>query len=511
MALRKVRRNLDLLRRQFVPVEIGRLSPQVPKAILPVVSWETFATMIPEQQVGRFRIKKKLMSKGGGLAMGGVFGYDQALFLNDVYITILEEAFFVPEEKPIIWMSDSPAEYYAMYELNGRVKPSRILIGGLGLGILTNIIANRKDITKITVVENSPEVIQMVKPYVPNWINIVQDDFIDYFHTAWLRRKEEYDTIIVDIFSGVREKDEPILTDVQMVAEDYTMDFPETVVLYWKYQRDKEAELAITWIIREGKREERAGVQIPPEYRQKKLEDALWWIEKNYAGKKVTLNPVAVLMENQRTIVPKDEEILVEAMRLAMLNIHVEHPCYTSMYNMSVSSTEGLKARFGSELREMISEAEREKREVGAMLCRGPAGVHLSQACWGRRETVTVSDCHDGLSPLGSFHVHLGGTDIFSAQDLELAIKKEGLSCLGYTKGGHPHLKCITPQRFYELPTYQQQEVRWSLDQARKDVEQANRLFRQSPTNPEAQALSRRAQNALRRVEQLLSPHEVAL
>jgi len=183
-----------------------------------------------------------------------------------------------------------------------------------------------------------------------------------------------------------------------------------------------------------------------------------------------------------------------------------------SMYNISVSSTEELKSHFGSELRQMISEAESQKREVGAMLCRTAAGQpHLSRACYGRRETVTVADCHNGLSPLGSFHVHLGGTDVFSVPDLELAIKKEQLSCLGYAKTGQSYLKCINPRLYQQLHYKTKIEIKQSLDQARQDIERANQLFRTSPSNPEARLLSQRAQATLRNIEAHLEAYEVPL
>jgi len=192
----------------------------------------------------------------------------------------------------------------------------------------------------------------------------------------------------------------------------------------------------------------------------------------------------------------------------------VQIPRETGMlyrYNIS-ASTEELKSRFGSELRGLISEAEHEKREVGVMLCKTPTGdLHLSRACWGRRGTVTVADCHDGLSPLGSFHVHLGGTSVFSPADLELAIRKEQLSCLGYAKAGGSTLKCIAPKRYYDYPYKTRAEIKRSLDQAGQDIDRAVQLYRFSPANPEAISLSQRAQATLRNVEQFLNAYEVTL
>jgi len=178
----------------------------------------------------------------------------------------------------------------------------------------------------------------------------------------------------------------------------------------------------------------------------------------------------------------------------------------------AMSSTLELKNRFGPELRQMISEAEGQKREVGVMLCQTPArDLRLSRVCWGRRATVTVADCHDGLSPLGSFHVHLGGTSIFSPADLELAIKKEQLSCLGYSQAGVYTLKCIMPKHYYELPAETKVSIKQSLDQAKQDIERATYLYKLSPTNPEAQSLGQRAQATLRSIEQFLDVYEVQL
>jgi len=195
-----------------------------------------------------------------------------------------------------------------------------------------------------------------------------------------------------------------------------------------------------------------------------------------------------------------------------ILDIHVKHPSYTSMYNISTSSTLDLKNQFGPELKQMISEAETEKREIGAMLCRTAAGQpHLSRACYGRRETVTVADCHDGLSPLGSFHVHLSGTSSFSVPDLKLAIKKEELSCLGYTKNGAPMLRCILPKLYYDYPASQQVEINKMLSQAESYIERAKQVSQTSPHSSEARELSQRALQILSSVEGLLGVNEVPL
>lgn len=214
-------------------------------------------------------------------------------------------------------------------------------------------------------------------------------------------------------------------------------------------------------------------------------------------------------LETKTALAKISEEYVKEAPPI--LGFVVQNPSPTRSPSIQ-SRTQELKERFGPELRNMIAEAEGQNREVGVMLCRTATGQpHLSRACYGRRETVTVTDCHDGLSPLGSFHVHLGGTDVFSVPDLELAIKKEQVSCLGYTRHAHPYLKCINPKLYQQLPYQTQIQIKQSLDHARQDIERAVQLYKSSPTNPEAQVLSQRAQATLKNVESQLEVYEVPL
>ena len=57
------------------------------------------------------------------------------------------------------------------------------------------------------------------------------------------------------------------------------------------------------------------------QYRQRKIEDALWWLNQEYGGKKVVLNPVSIIKYDERHIAPHGEDILVEAMKRSNLKI----------------------------------------------------------------------------------------------------------------------------------------------------------------------------------------------
>lgn len=167
---------------------------------------------------------------------------------------------------------------------------------------------------------------------------------------------------------------------------------------------------------------------------------------------------------------------------------------------------EDLKSRFGNELRSMILEGEREGREVGAMICFSPSGeLHLSRTCWGVKGRVEVVDCHDHLRPYGSYHIHLHGSEVFSPQDLEQAIEREQLSCIGYLKAGAPTLKCIAPRKYYEYPIETKTSIRTALKEAAQDIAQLSR------GSPEARKLSREVQKKLHDIEQFLSASEIQL
>jgi len=177
---------------------------------------------------------------------------------------------------------------------------------------------------------------------------------------------------------------------------------------------------------------------------------------------------------------------------------------HTEVYN-----GRSMKDAFGSDLRSMILEGEREGREVGAMLCQSPSGeLHLSRVCWGAKGRVEVADCHDHLKPYGSFHVHLRGSEVFSPQDLEQAIDREELSCIGYMKAGVPMLKCVVPRKYYEHTPETKTGIRMALNKTAKELVQ---LSHSDPHTPEARMLSGEVQKKLREVEQLLGVHEIQL
>lgn len=102
-----------------------------------------------------------------------------------------------------VWMSDWPVEQ-AQCDVNlKRIKRGKVLVGGLGLGLCATILARRKAISHVTVVEKSPEVVKLVAEHlrVPRGkLRIVVADL-----NEWLQSRpsdEVYDWAFHDIWQA---------------------------------------------------------------------------------------------------------------------------------------------------------------------------------------------------------------------------------------------------------------------------------------------------------------------
>lgn len=199
--------------------------------ILPIYNWKTPASIIPRQSIGNFHIKKRPVKAGLYLDMY-VAGYDSCLFIKDSIITILREGILENDDTESVWMSDSPNEYYMAWELVARAEGPRVLVGGLGLGLLAHLLLLRKDITNITIIEKQVEVIQMVKPYLPLKVEVIGGDFLYEIQTLSDNGKE-FETVIADIWKSGNDKE--VAEDCMFMLVDY---YPKATHLFWAFQQE---------------------------------------------------------------------------------------------------------------------------------------------------------------------------------------------------------------------------------------------------------------------------------
>lgn len=105
-------------------------------------------------------------------------------------------------------------------------------------------------------------------------------------------------------------------------------------------------------------------------------------------------------------------------------------------------------------LKQIINQSEREKREYGLMFCGDeipPFGnISSTGICTGERCNVEISDCTDKFQ-IGTFHTHprteksknIGN---LSGEDVHQTIShKQSFSCLGLFEGEEPTVKCFIP------------------------------------------------------------------
>lgn len=111
------------------------------------------------------------------------------------------------EEKYGTWMTDLPIEQKQADDLLYGKIHGKVLIGGLGLGYATTLVAHHQDVTQVTVVEKSPDVIKLVWEHLdlPTHIEctVIEDCLMNYLDNLNLDKSETYfDSAFYDIWQS---------------------------------------------------------------------------------------------------------------------------------------------------------------------------------------------------------------------------------------------------------------------------------------------------------------------
>lgn len=153
---------------------------------------------MPEGQVGNFSIKHVTVDAEDE-KRGRMFACNPSSggrFVKAGKYTMLYE-------NGSLWMSDTPDEIRDHLEAirQARRAGGHVLINGLGIGVVTDAIASLENVTKVTVIEKSPEVIELVGPTLlkkhGDKLEIIQADSYEYrppkgvrytvvWHDIWL-------------------------------------------------------------------------------------------------------------------------------------------------------------------------------------------------------------------------------------------------------------------------------------------------------------------------------------
>ena len=94
-----------------------------------------------------------------------------------------------------LMMTDTPMEHGTNRGVV-RNATGHVLIGGLGLGMILQVIAAKPEVTKITVVELSPDVAKLVGPYLDPKVEVIVADIFE-----WKPQKgTKFDSLYFDVW-----------------------------------------------------------------------------------------------------------------------------------------------------------------------------------------------------------------------------------------------------------------------------------------------------------------------
>lgn len=100
-----------------------------------------------------------------------------------------------------VWMSNTPEELRTNRSVIMHAH-GRILIAGLGLGIILHPIFEKAEVEHVTVLERSPSVIALVEPSLRDFIAAGRLTIVEADAWKWDRQGEKFNVIWLDIWAG---------------------------------------------------------------------------------------------------------------------------------------------------------------------------------------------------------------------------------------------------------------------------------------------------------------------
>jgi hypothetical protein len=202
--------------------------------IIEIVEWKTPATGYPKKEFGSARISRGKYKKGL-YRNYGVRGYEYFLANKPIEITSLEikdDSNDILEWKT--WMVDDVPHWWSMQDY-ARNSYGKVIVAGLGLGLVTGELLNNVDVDSVTIIERNKDVIGLISPLLPKIIGDVQfeiknEDFYNFINET----NEKFDRIIVDLWvTGSAEETLRVLSEEVRPLSYYLMKlFPDASVVF---------------------------------------------------------------------------------------------------------------------------------------------------------------------------------------------------------------------------------------------------------------------------------------
>lgn len=158
-----------------------------------MITWPNLASLIPEGESGNVRVEHMEIDK-----RASEFTHIRAMVNpgRDEYIPQgVYVRLYVGHET---MMTDTPMEKHSNRDVV-LIASGRVLIAGLGVGMILHPIADKERVEHITVIEKNPDVIKLVAPSLPKKVTVVEGDIFE-----WTPPKgTKFDTIYFDIWPHI--------------------------------------------------------------------------------------------------------------------------------------------------------------------------------------------------------------------------------------------------------------------------------------------------------------------
>jgi Spermine/spermidine synthase domain len=198
--------------------------------IIEIAEWKTPATDYPEKEFGRARISRGKYTTGF-YHNYGLRGYEFFWVDKPIDITSLEIKGDSGEWKT--WMVDDPPHFWSMQNY-AKNSYGKVLVAGLGLGLVTGELLNNTDVNSVTVIELNKDVIGLISPLLPEAVDvhfeIKNEDFYKFINET----HEKFDRIIIDLWvTGSAEETLRVLNEDVKPLSFYIMKlFPDASVVF---------------------------------------------------------------------------------------------------------------------------------------------------------------------------------------------------------------------------------------------------------------------------------------
>lgn len=190
--------------------------------------WSTVASRYPRASDGEWRIETA-RKEAGIYRMG-----DWASFYylsGPIDLTMLKEG-------SKVWFTDEPRQLYALSEIGLFRAWGRVVVGGLGLGLIHHFLRMNPNVTECITIERAAELERLVWPYM-EYGRLIVGDFYEVL-PALARDGHEVETIITDFITGYQG--EATWAELENQRNFCRQHFPNALFLEHGWQRRIDAE-----------------------------------------------------------------------------------------------------------------------------------------------------------------------------------------------------------------------------------------------------------------------------